>query len=192
MRQRGQREMRGQRLAHVGEAAAPTEIARPRRCGPNHSIGTSSRVWSVPAQVGSQPWSAVISARSPRAQPRLEFRQTGIEGLERGRVAGHVAAMAVERVEVDEIGEDQRCRRAPPRLLRARRRTPPCCPWRRRRGDAAMGEDVGDLADRHDRRRPRRSSAVEQRVGVRRRGEVLAVGGADECRRRCRRRTAAR
>ena len=36
-------------------------------CGPKARIGVCSRVWSVPRQVGSLPWSAVMTARSPRA-----------------------------------------------------------------------------------------------------------------------------
>ena len=42
-----------------------------------------------------------------------------------------------------------------------------------------MGENVGDLADRHH-GAAGRGDAVEQGVGVRRRGQVLAVGGAAE------------
>ena len=75
--------------------------------GPKARIGTCSRVWSVPRQVGSLPWSAVTMARSPGRSGGPDLRDAAVEGLERGRVAGHVAAVAELRVEVDEVDEHQ-------------------------------------------------------------------------------------
>ena len=40
-------------------------------------------------------------------QRREELREAGVEGLERAGVAGDVAGVAVERVEVDVVGEDE-------------------------------------------------------------------------------------
>ena len=51
---------------------------------------------------------AIVAEREiARAQPGDKLRQAGIEGLQRPRIARHVARMAVERVEVDEIREDE-------------------------------------------------------------------------------------
>ena len=52
-------------------------IAPPPRPGPKPRIGTCSRVWSVPRQVGSLPWSAVMIARSPGLQRRARSRAGG-------------------------------------------------------------------------------------------------------------------
>jgi hypothetical protein len=65
--------------------------------------------------------------------------QRRVERSSAAGVAGDVAAMAVKAVELDEIGEDQRCRRArwrssPRRSRSARRRRRPCAPRRRRDG----------------------------------------------------------
>ena len=147
--------------------------------GPNHSIGTSSRVWSVPlpgrvaAMVGGD------QRKIARAQRGAQFGQARIERFQRGRIARHVAAVAVERVEVDEVGEDERAVRGVP-CFRERRVEHRHVVLRQDGArDAAMGEDVGDLADRHH-GAAGRGDAIEQGVGVRRRGQVLAVGGAFE------------
>ena len=71
------------------------------------TIGTCSRVWSVPRQVGSLPWSAVMSTRSPSFSTASSSGKPRVERLQRRRIAGHVAAVAVERVEIDVVGEDQ-------------------------------------------------------------------------------------
>ena len=163
---------------------------RGARPGPKASTGTRSRVWSVPFQVGSLPWSAVMTRRSPgRSAARSSGRRASKASSARG-VAGHVAAVAVKRVEVDEVGEDEvavaggvdrRERGVDERhVVRAFGES----------GDAAVGEDVADLADAcvrppaattrssSVRRAAGRQSPCGWRYGRRRRG--LADEGAGD------------
>ena len=120
---RRESEMGGDRLAHVGEGAAADRSGT--ESGPKARIGTCSRVWSVPRQVGSLPWSAVRMTRSPGFSRACSSGRRAVEGFERRRIAGDVAPVAEQRVEIDEIGEDEvavagivrrrraSCRRAP-------------------------------------------------------------------------------
>ena len=57
--------------------------------------------------VGSLPWSAVTTSRSSSRSCGSEPGQPGVEAFEVGGVAGDVVAVAVLRVEVDEVREDQ-------------------------------------------------------------------------------------
>src|SRR5205085_2411598 len=52
-------------VAPISEKVSATGSSRAGAAGPKNSIGMCSRVWSEPGQVGSQPWSAVITTRSP-------------------------------------------------------------------------------------------------------------------------------
>ena len=148
--------------------------------GPNHSIGTSSRVWSVPGQVGSQPWSAVISARSPGRSARVAIPAGARRRL---RARPHSRARRG--------GGRRACRSRRNWRRRARRRGAPSA-------SASVASNSAMLSLAATAREmprwakmsailpidttvpPAAVDAVEQRVGVRRRGEVLAVGGAAE------------
>ena len=76
------------------------------------SSGACSRVWSVPGVVGSQPWSAVSTSRSPgrrsSSQPATAAsisRSARVEALD-------VLAVPVDLVGLDEVGEHEARRRA--------------------------------------------------------------------------------
>ena len=69
--------------------------------------GTYSREWSVLGVVGSLPWSAVTTSRSSGRSRGSSIGQARVEALEVRGVAGHVVAVPVQRVEVDEVGEDR-------------------------------------------------------------------------------------
>ncbi len=109
-----------------------------------------SRVWSVPLKVGSLPWSAVRTTRSPGFSSAISSGRRRSNCFQAGGIAGDVAAVAVELVEVDEVGEDEVAvlglahrfqRGGELRLVVGRLQD---------LGDAAAGEDVGDLADAPD------------------------------------------
>src|SRR5260370_8137789 len=96
-----------QGLADSGKAVAAAERTRRDR-GPEgeHRNVLARMVGAVPGRIA-----AVIGGDDreiARAQRLAERRQPGIEALERPSIASRVAAMAVERVEIVEIGEDQR------------------------------------------------------------------------------------
>ena len=89
-------------------------------------------------------------------------RQRGVKRLQRGGIALHVVAVAVEHVKIDQIGEDQLARPALQKAL--------CGGNTRRvvfrmvdRRDAAVAEDVLDLADA-DHLVPRPVQRVQDRV----------------------------
>ena len=154
----------------IGPGARPPPVA---------ITGMCSRVWSVPRQVGSQPWSARDEQQVVAPQDCEELGQSAVEVLERGGVAVHVAAMPVEHVEVDEIGEYDRAVR--------------CCVERLERGieqrcvagrldlfrDALVGIDVRDLADA-DHAAAGGDELVQHGLRRRRRREVAPVAGARE------------
>ena len=152
VRQRTDAEVGGKRLAEVGEGA-PRARGR-HRAGTRAPVirsGTYSREWSVLGVVGSLPWSAVTTSRSVSRSAVSTVAEPLVEALEVGGVARHVVAMTVQRVEVDEVREDQsRLRRPiawrPARGPGLRRRSPSD----ERPGDAPPGEQVVDLADRRD------------------------------------------
>ena len=147
--------------------------------GPVARTGTRSRVWSVPRQVGSLPWSAVRIRRSPGRRRASSSGSAGVEGLERAGVARDVAGVAPERVEVDVVGEDEVAvaGRVDGGERGVEERHVVLALGERR--DAAVGEDVADLADGVGAAAGRDHPVEDGRLG-RRDGEVLAVGGARE------------
>ena len=167
-----------QGLADIGEAVAPAERTR-RDAGSEgeHRDVLARMVGAVPARIA-----AVIGADDgdvARPQRGAERGQPGIKGGERGGVARDVAAMAVERVEIVEIREDQGARRRRAcggehgiegrRVVRRRDRA----------GDALAGENIGDLADGVD-GAAGGNQAIEQGRCRRRHRIVVAIGGAPE------------
>ena len=153
MRQRPDAEDLGQRLPEIGERRARAEVD----AGPHARAGDQqrhvlarmigARRRRIVAVVGGDDQQIVV------AQPRQQRGQPRVEPLEVRGVAGDVVAVAVLRVEVDEVGEDQaRDRR---RASAARRSSMPSSSlavWTAVR-DAAAGEQILDLADRDDRQR---------------------------------------
>ena len=117
--------------------------------------------------------------RSPGFSTRDQLRQAAVEFFQAVGIAGDVAAVAEELVEVDEVGEDEiavlrladRLQRAVELALVLRRL--------QHLRHAAAGEDVGDLSDAED-VALHRHGEVEQRLARRRHGDVLAVAGALE------------
>jgi hypothetical protein len=81
------------------------------------------------------------------SQGRQDLGKPGIEGLESRRIAGNVAAMAVKRVEIDEIGEKQTAvqevGRGGEHLIDERHVVGALADLARR----PMGEDIADLAE---------------------------------------------
>ena len=114
-----------------------------------------------------------------RLQFRLQLRQPPIEGLERRGIAGNVAAVAEDHVEVDEV--DHRQVAVSEGIDDGQRLVEEGVVVRSldHLADAMVGKDVGDLADADD---PPLggNQPVEERRLRRRHGEVAAVGGADE------------
>ena len=95
--------MAGQGLADIGEALAHPQLRRANsRTERQHRHILARMIRAGPG------WIAAMVRRDDRqisgAQQGLEARQHGVEGLERGSVAGDIAAVAIERVEIDEIG----------------------------------------------------------------------------------------
>ena len=160
---------------------SPNDSRVPISCGPPGRpaarSGVRSRVWSVDAVVGSQPWSPVMN-RTPPSERADQVGQPPVERLDRLRVAGRVVAMPVLRVEVHQVREDERRRRSPEVVEReihavvVRVRVPAL-------RDALPGEDVADLADAVD-RDAGRHEAVEHRRARRRHREVATLGRSDE------------
>src|SRR5438552_1552949 len=107
------------------------------------------------------------------------FRQPAVEGLERRGIAGDIAPMAELGVEIDEIGKDQiafaRVVHGTQRLVEHRRVATSLADLR----NAAMSEDVADLADGDDLAAALRQP-VEQGRFRRRNRIVAAVVGAQE------------
>ena len=188
-----QPEMCGDGFADIGEAAPAARLRRRdgRRAMPR--TGTRSRVWSVPRHVGSQPWSAVSSRRSPGCEPAERLGQAAVEGLERRGIAGDVAPVAVDAC------RNRRNWRTPGRRraassMRAERRVeqrhvvrrpcalPRCPDGRRCRRSCRCRSPC----------LPRATQPVEQRRLGRRHGIVAPVGRPLEARRPFRRRMAGR
>ena len=110
------------------------------------------------------------------AKPGQQFAQTDVESLEIGRVPRHVVPMAVLRIEVDQVREDQPAGRV---ADRAQDFVHPIVVGHgvNGRADSPSGEQILDLADRDSTGTPRavrRSSSVSRR---RRQRVVVAVGG---------------
>ena len=106
MIKRRQAEMAGEGLADIGEAIAHSERrrmhARPER---KHGYVFARVIRAAPG------WIAAMVRRDhrqvSRAQPGLKIGQRPVEGFKRRGVAFDIAAVAVKRVEIDEICECQ-------------------------------------------------------------------------------------
>ncbi len=115
--------------------------------------------------------------KTVRAQQGLDLRCARIERFERCRIAGNIAAVAEGAVEIDEICEQQtlieRIDDCFERCIE-QRHVAICldCP-----GDAAMGENIGNLADGDD-SAARLGEAIKQGFSRWRYRKVAPVGGA--------------
>ena len=168
--------MTGEALSDIGETVAVADISRrdARPKGDDRHV-LAGMVASGPARIA-----AVIGGDEREiagSQQSFERGQPAIEILQRACIAGNVAPVAVQHVEINEIDQNQRV------------------VWRGRgfgeerieqRGVAVrldlasgshMGVDIPHLAD-GDHRTARRLVQREQGRRGRRHGEVLAVAGA--------------
>src|SRR5260221_8935575 len=106
MRQPGDAEVLRQGLADIREAVAAAERAwRDAGSEGEHRDVLAGMIGAAPTRIA-----AVIGTDDRDVawpQRGAEHRQPGVEGGKCGGIAPDVAAMAVERVEVVEIGEDQ-------------------------------------------------------------------------------------
>ncbi len=136
-------------MAPTSAKVSRVGMGRPYTPGPVTSRRPCSRVWSVPGQVGSLPWSLIEHEQVVGAEGGAELGEAGVEGGERGRVAVGVAAVTVERVEADQVREDQTVDAARERLDRAGHAVVVVLGVHVAR-DTSVGVDVGDLADAHD------------------------------------------
>ena len=125
---------------------------------------------------------AVIGAQDSnvaRSEPREQGRHARVEILERGGIAFHVPAMAIEHVEVDEVAEHDRAVRRGGQCLERRVEQRRVAGRLDRAAYAAVREDVGDLADA-DHLATARDQLVEHGRRGRWHGIVAAVAGTDE------------
>ncbi len=90
--------------AKVSRRPRSTPRAPPPR---QASSGTCSREWSVLGVVGSLPWSAVSSSRSPGTQRVQEAREPAVEDDEPVAESLGIVAMPPEGVEVHEVEHDE-------------------------------------------------------------------------------------
>src|SRR5260370_40233936 len=127
-----------QGLADSGKAVAAAErTRRDRGPGGEHRDVLARMVGAAPGRIAT-----VIGGDDreiARAQRLAERRQPGIEALERPSIASRVAAMAVERVEIVEIGEDQRAWSGVARSGEQRREGGVVVRHRDRAGDSPTG-----------------------------------------------------
>ena len=140
-------------MANVGEGAALAQRAGGETCAAYHDRHVFAGVLGafptgVAAVVGGEQQQVVV------IEGGEQLRQAGIEVLQRGGVARYVPAMAVDRIEIHEVGHDHG--RAVAGLVGGAR------DFRQGGihqgivaagfdlvGNAAVGVDVGDLANRH-------------------------------------------
>ena len=103
---RGQAEMVGDAGADVGEGFPPSDRLR-QDAGSEGEDGNEFA--SVVRPLERRVAAVVCGGNGEVAGPQhgLELRQTGVEGLERRGIAGNIAPMAMEHVEIDEVGEDE-------------------------------------------------------------------------------------
>ena len=128
-----------QRSTEAPTSASGPSWRRPPWPSKRASSGACSRVWSEPGVVGSQPWSAVRTSRSRAGVEALEpAADRGVDHPQRLVEARDVAAVAVDLVGLDEVGEHEAAvelvhqrvdrARSPPRWsrpgARGRRRRP--------------------------------------------------------------------
>ena len=172
----------GDALADIGEGRANAN-----RCAAAMARGEGQDRHLLAGVVGAAPGRvvAVVGGQDQqivRAQRGDELGQPGVEGLERRGVAGDVAAVAVDRVEIDEVGEDEVAVAGHVDGVEGAVEQRHVAAALDLVGDAVAGEDVGDLADGVD-LAGRPLDPVEQRRLGRRDREVAAVAGAVEARR---------
>ena len=169
-------EMFGDALANMREGVGNAErAAAQRRSEHQHRHPLARVVGAAPGRVA-----AVIGGQDDdigRLQAAVEIRQARIERLERGCIAGDVAAMAVEHVEIDEIGEHQAAVRSLVNGREARVEERHVAIGLCQLGHALMREDVADLADRVN-RAPGFRQPVEDRWLRRQHRIVAPVAGA--------------
>ena len=106
MRERRHPEDPGERLPQIGEGGAVAERHRPR-AGPEHE---QRHVLARMIGAGRGRIVAVVGGHDQQIvgpQARQQLRQPCVEALQVPGVAGHVVAVSVERVEVDQVGEHQ-------------------------------------------------------------------------------------
>ena len=145
-------------------------------------MGMFSRVWSVPGQVGSLPWSAVTISRSSGPEFFEKFRQAGgrtprARGRSHRRRGGARRARRSRR-SWSSPGCDPGRDRAPLSVASQRAGWPLA---RTLFADAGVRVDVGDFADADDRCRLRcREVFAEPWATGERDGVVVAVAGALE------------
>ena len=153
----------------------------PTSCGPPvspaASSGVRSREWSVDGVVGSQPWSPVRNRTPPSSAP-IELGHAAVERLDRVRVSRRIVAVAVLAVEVHEVREHERRRRAAAGTRSSGPRRGRSSPSTGPRSAPAARRCPGSSRPR--RRRPRLDAPVEQRRPGRRDREVPALGPPDE------------
>lgn len=142
-------------VSHDGHALACVIRATPRR---------------IAAVIGGQ------DDEIARLQFLVHFRQPRVERLECCGISRHVAAVTIDHVEIDEIGENQIAilgfvhglqRRIHQRHVAVGLDDP---------GNALMGEDIADLADGMHRALCL-DETIEQRRLRRQHGEIAAVSG---------------
>ena len=165
--------MLGDRFADVGECGAQPYIA----AGMTGRDAQDRDAFA--GMVGAAPrWVAAMIGGQKQEVTRLQtcksFGQTSIEGFKRCRIAGNVAAVAEQRIEIDEIGEDEIA--VASFLHRAERRVKQSgvSACLANFGHAAMGEDVADLADAENLAAARNQPIEKCRFG-RRDGKVAPV-----------------
>ena len=116
-----------------------------------------------------------------RPEPRQKRRQGGVEPLEMAGIARDVAPVTEFAVELDQIGEDETAGCGLSGKIEQDGEEPGIAPARGLvlMGDAAMGEDVADLADGMGRPAGGEGPVEKRRCG-RGNGEVAPVAGAVE------------
>ena len=99
-------QMRADRLADVGEGRPYPRVASGdarTECQHRHALARmlGAAPGGVVAMVGGD------DGQISGFQQRRQFRQASVEMLERRGIARHVAPVAVERIEIDEVCEDE-------------------------------------------------------------------------------------
>ena len=171
-------EMGGKCLADIRKPVAAAE-APSRDAGPEgqHGHVLARMVGTAPGRITAMIRRDDGDVTGPHHGPKA--RQPGIEGFQRGRIPGNIAAMAVQRIEVHEVGQGQRTRRGGRGCLQRRLHQCGIAVGLDLLAGAGMGEDVADLANRPH-RPARLRQAVEQCRFGRHHRQVLAIAGAAE------------
>ncbi len=171
-------EMMGYGFANIGEGRANADQPGPDTGTKGHDRHPlAGMVAAAPGRIAAVIGGQKRDIAGPHAA--MHVGQPPVEGFQRCRIAGHVAAMAVIHVEIDEIGEHQvaRCRLFD--CLQRFFHDGMVAGGLDDTGDALMGENVADLADRMH---PvtRLHHPVEQRRFRRKHGKIAPVACALE------------